>query len=158
MATTSTNKERTDNIKTALTATADSDMLFTYGFIDGHKAELFLDCGATISILSYKFVKRNNIGFFDSDTKIKTASNQIIPILGMTENLTVDVHGHSCHLSFAILEHDDHEGLLGLDWFRATGASVRPSAKTLRFESETISLARRDDTIFWMTPMRSWMK
>ena len=65
----------------------------------------------------------------------------------MTENLTVEVHGHSCTLSFAILEHDDHEALLGLDWFRFTGASVRPSANTLRFESETIPLARKDDTI-----------
>ena len=147
MVSTSNNNDKQDNVKIALTARTDTDMLFTFGTIDNHKAEVFLDCGATISILSNSFIKRNNIGYFDSDIKIKTACNQIIPIIGMTENLTVDVHGHSCSLSFAILEHDDHEALLGLDWFRLTGASVRPSANTLRFESETIPLTRKEDTI-----------
>ena len=123
-------------------------MIFTYGYIDGYRAEVFLDCGATISILSSKFENQHNISIRSSDINIRTANNNIIPVIEETKILPVNIHGHICDLFFVILEHDDHECLLGLDWFKATRASINPASKSLRFESETIFLSQNGSMSF----------
>ena len=43
-------------------------------------------------------------------------------------------------MSFVIMDHDDHEALLGLDWFGLTGAMLCPAEKMLRFPSQKIFL------------------
>lgn len=74
-------------------------MMFTRGVISNKIVEVFLDCGATISILSHKFVKQNNIDYHASNIKIKTASNDIISVVGQTDPLNISVHGHECQLT-----------------------------------------------------------
>ena len=39
-----------------------------------------------------------------------------------------------------MLDHDDHEVLLGLDWFMATGASLHPKSHTLQFPGTVVHL------------------
>ena len=58
-----------------------------------------------------------------SDIRIKSANNAVTAVVGTTDLVTVDIQGHSCQLTLVVLDHDDHEVLLGLDWFMATGAS-----------------------------------
>jgi hypothetical protein len=61
-----------------------------------------------------------------SDIRIKSANNTVTDLVGTTDLVTVDIQGHSCQQTLVVLNHDDHEVLLGLDWFMATGASLHP--------------------------------
>ena len=45
-------------------------------------------------------------------------------------------------MSFLILDIDDHEVLLGLNWFEKTGAGIFPSEKILRFPGHTVHLLK----------------
>ena len=73
---------------------------------------------------------------------VKTASNEVIPVIGETEEVMVSVEGHTCRMSFLVLDMDDHEVLLGLNWFEKTGAGIFPSEKILRFPGHTVHLLK----------------
>ena len=83
---------------------------------------------------------RYNFTILPSDIQIKSANNAVTAVVGVTAALTIDINGHTCQISFIVLEHDDHEILLGLDWFRLTGASLHPSDRVLNFPGTTVSL------------------
>ena len=83
---------------------------------------------------------RYNFIILPSDIEIKSANNALTAVVGVTEALTIDINGHTCQISFIVLEHDDHEILLGLDWFRLTGASLHPSDRVFKFPGTTVSL------------------
>ena len=68
-----------------------------------------------------------------SDTKVKVATNEIENVVGITEPMVIDVQGHSCILELYVINHEDHDVLLGLNWFMATGAQFCPSEGFLRF-------------------------
>ena len=92
-----------------------------------------LDCGATISVLSAETVNKNAIHILPSDTKVKTATGEISNVIGKTKPLRVEINGFVSYISFIILDYDDFDGLLGLDWFEATGAEISPGKRLLRF-------------------------
>ena len=75
-----------------------------------------------------------------SDIRIKSANNAVTAVVGTTDLVTVDIQGHSCQLTLVVLDHDDHEVLLGLDWFMATGASLHPKSHTLQFPGTVVHL------------------
>jgi hypothetical protein len=75
-----------------------------------------------------------------SDTRIKSANNTVTAVVGTTDMVTVDIQGHSCQLTLVVLDHDDHENFLGLDWFMATGASLHPKSHTLQFPGTVVKL------------------
>ena len=56
--------------------------------------------------------------------------------------MKIDVHGHTCTLEMYVLEHDDHDALLGLSWFMATGAGIFPGEGILRFNDEIVRLEK----------------
>ncbi len=61
--------------------------------------------------------RRHGFSIFPSDINIKSANNAVTPVVGVTDELPIDIHGHYCSISFIVLDHDDHELLLGLDRF-----------------------------------------
>ena len=61
-------------------------------------------------------------------------------IIGTTEELDVVVYGKVAKLKFLIIENDDHDALLGLDWFMVTGAGICPADGTLRFPEKIVYL------------------
>jgi hypothetical protein len=67
--------------------------------------------------------RQHGFSIFPSDITIKSAKR-------------IDIHGHRCSISFIVLDHDDHEQLLGLDWFRLTGASLHPRDLVLKFATD----------------------
>jgi hypothetical protein len=75
-----------------------------------------------------------------SDVRIKSTNNAVTAVIGTTDMVTVDIQGHSCHLTLVVLKHDDHDVLLGLDWFMATGASLHPKSHTLQFPGTVVQL------------------
>ncbi|RNA11779.1 hypothetical protein BpHYR1_009554, partial [Brachionus plicatilis] len=99
-----------------------------------------LESGCTTSILSRKFVERNKITVKESDIRIKTADNNIVKVNCKTETLKLNIEGHVCEIEFLVIDHDDSDGLLGLDWFMRTGASLNPSERSLKFPSEVVYL------------------
>jgi hypothetical protein len=76
----------------------------------------------------------------ESNTKIKSATSVVENVVGITEAVKVDVQGHSCVLELYVINQEDHDLLLGLDWFVATGAQFFPGEGVLRFASEVIFL------------------
>jgi len=115
-------------------------LLNVKGTIDGIKMKFSLDSGATGSILAAKRVYENGMKVLPSNIKIKTADGVTSAIIGTTEELCVVVCGYVTKLKFLIIEDDDHDALLGLDWFMATGAGLCPAEGTLRFPGKTVYL------------------
>jgi hypothetical protein len=83
---------------------------------------------------------QHSFRILSSDIQIKSANNAITSVVGITEELQIDVNGHCYKIAFIILEHDDHEILLGLDWFRLTGANLHPSDQILKFLGTNVPL------------------
>ena len=115
-------------------------LLHTYGTVDGVKVAFTLDSGSTISFMATRTAEANYIPIMESLIHIKSASNAITAVRGITPNITIDINGHTCQLKLLVLDHDDHEVLLGLDWFNITGASLHPREQILCFPSDTIQL------------------
>jgi hypothetical protein len=84
------------------------------------------DSGAIVSCMSYETARKNNISILPSNTKIKVAGDLVRGVMGKTKDLEVDIDGHSYKESFIIIEHEDHDVLLGLPWFIKTGAGLNP--------------------------------
>jgi len=101
---------------------------------------LSLDSGATVSVMSSRMMAKHGLNIIPSDIRVKVANNNVSKVVGVTELLSVEVQGHACKISFIIMDHEDHDALLGLDWFNETGACLCPATKTLPFPSEKIIL------------------
>ena len=110
------------------------------GTVNNVKLKLALDSGATCCIISARVARLNNFKILASDTKVKVATNEIENVVGITEPMVIDVQGHSCILELYVINHEDHDVLLGLNWFMATGAQFCPSEGFLRFKSELVYL------------------
>jgi len=117
-------------------------LLSVLGYVNDIKMSLSLDSGATVSVMSSKMVTKHKLTIIPSDIQVRVANNYVSKIIGVTENVSVEVQGHVCKLSFIIMDHEDHDALLGLDWFNETGACLCPATKTLTFPSEKIIYIR----------------
>ena len=115
-------------------------LLMVKGSVNGINLNLALDSGATACVLSHKIAKIHKFKILESNIKVKVADNEIVQVIGITEPVRIDVHGHTCILEMYVLEHDDHDALLGLSWFMATGAGIFPGEGILRFNDEIIRL------------------
>jgi hypothetical protein len=115
------------------------------GFVNNIKMSIGLDCGATNSIINYNTAVKNNIHLNNTNVMVKTADSSIIPTKGISEPLEVNVNGHLCKLNFIAIDHEDHDILLGLDWFDLTGAGVFPALNLLKFPSENVYLSSNAD-------------
>jgi len=131
-------KERLEKVLTC--QNEENSLLCAHGAINGIKMKLYFDSGATASILSARVAQENGIEINASDVKVKLADNATTKVIGKTNDLLVDINGHTCFISFLVMEHDDHDALLGLDWFGATGAGLYPAMKLLRFPGQNIYL------------------
>ena len=92
-----------------------------------------LDSGATRSCMGCKTTLRHNIRILPSPLKYKGPDGIEKPVIGETKKLTVNVQGSSVEISFIIIDHSDHDILLGLDWFSATDVGFYPGQKILKF-------------------------
>jgi len=99
-----------------------------------------LDSAASVSMISEVTARHYGFVILPSDIRIKSANNAVTAVVGTTDLVTVDIQGHSCQLTLVVLDHDDHEVLLGLDWFMATGASLHPKSHTLQFPGTVVHL------------------
>jgi hypothetical protein len=92
-----------------------------------------LDSASAVSMMTVSTARRHGFSLFPSDITIKSANNAVTPVVGVRDELP-DVR------TFIVLDHDDHELLLGLDWFRLTGASLHPRDLVLKFPGTSVPL------------------
>ena len=121
-------------------SSGENSILSTDALVNGNAVQVSFDSGATASIISSEVIKRYEMKTIPSDIKVKTADNSVINIIGVTEQVTIEVHGHICKLSLLIMDHEDHDVLLGLNWFAATGAGLFPAEKILKFPGQKVHL------------------
>jgi len=123
-------------------------LLTIEGSVGGSKMTIGFDSGATASVISKSTANRCGIKLNPSDLKVKTASGEVLEIAGITDPLIIEIRGHTCTLELMAIDHEDHDVLLGLDWFEITGAGLYPKVKTLRFPGETIFLGVKKDVLY----------
>ena len=122
---------RTQRVINSLHTNNSDQLLRVHGTL-AHVPNLLctLHSASTVSMMTESTA--HQYGILPSDIQIKSANNAVTSVVGITERLKIDIHGRSCQLSFVILKHDDHELLLGIDWFKLTGASLHPSDLVLK--------------------------
>jgi hypothetical protein len=116
----------------------------TEGHVEGKTInKIVFDIGATTSIMSEKIAKKHNFKINNSDAKVRVADDRIIDVVEETDKLMIDIKGHSCKLSFVVLNHNENDILLGIDYFNETGLGIYPKQRLLRFPDEEIRLPER---------------
>lgn len=134
------NRPRRLNIVTAvddetiLTAlSSKNSLLGTWAIVNGEKVKAYIDCGATTSIISYDIMRKFNWNINETGVKVKIADNAVRPAEGMSDELTVNIAGSIVRLPFIVLNHEDHEILLGLDYLRLSDTYFGANAEVLVF-------------------------
>ena len=122
------------------------EMLKIRGSINDINVDFYFDSGATTSIISHRIVKLHNLQILPSTVQIKSANNSIDTVIGITDSLRINVENHICNLPLLIMDLDQYDVLLGLNWFQATKAGLYPAQKILKFEAEQIHLESNDNT------------
>ena len=120
------------------------EMLKIKGTLNEINVDFFFDSGATTSIISQRIVKQHNLQILPSSVQIKSANNSVDTVIGITESLRINVENHICNLQLLIMDLDQYDVLLGLNWFQATKAGLYPAQKILKFEAEQIHLDTND--------------
>ena len=139
---------RTQRVINSLHTNNSDQLLRVHGTL-AHVPNLLctLDSASTVSMMTESTAHQYGFTILPSDIQIKSANNAVTSVVGITERLKIDIHGHSCQLSFVILKHDDHELLLGIDWFKLTGASLHPSDLVLKFPGTSVPLFHNPDVL-----------
>ena len=118
----------------------DLEMLKIKGSIDDMPVDCYFDSGATTSIISHKIIKKYKIPILSSTVQIKSANNSVDTVIGITPLLCINFENHISHLQLLIMDLDQYDILLGLNWFQATKAGLYPAQKLLKFEAEQVQL------------------
>lgn len=118
------------------------------GTIDGIKIKFALDTGATASIMSFKTAAKFKFDVLPSNIKVKSQNNHIEKVRGITKKLSVKIGEHFCVMNFLVTNTEDHQVLLGLDWFFESKACFCPSDGVLRFQNDEILVHSRLSEIY----------
>ena len=110
--------------------------------LDDHEVEYFFDSGATSSLIALRLVKQFQVEILPSSVQIKSANNEVNPVVGVTPLMTINIHNHFCDLPLLVMDLHDYDVLLGLNWFEKTKAGIFPAQRMLKFESEIINLTK----------------
>lgn len=83
-----------------------------------------IDSGALESVLSYRVAKELVIVVVQSSKRIKSVNNQVTDVVGETENVEIDSENYKTVMSFIVIDLEDYDILLGLDWLRSERVSI----------------------------------
>ena len=122
-----------------------SDLLTIDGLVNGKSTHCIFDVGATNSVISFKAAKERNIKIDESrGERVKMVDNEIVEARGRTEELEIEINGHSCKLSLIVLESNDYEILLGMDYCYIMGIVINPRERQVGIGKDTIYLPKID--------------
>ena len=66
------------------------------------RSSIFFDSGATSSLIALRLVKQFQVEILPSSVQIKSANNEVNPVVGVTPLMTINMHNH---LRFAVIGH-----------------------------------------------------
>ena len=116
------------------------------GIVHYQNAEICIDCGATSSIMSSTFALKHKIFLNPSNIMIKLANSKTEFVKGKTNPLPVRLGTSNVNLEFIVIDHKDHDILLGLDWFKLTKAGIFPSTNIIIFpNSDKVNKLENND-------------
>jgi hypothetical protein len=98
------------------------------------------DSASSVSMMSESTAHHYKFPIHPSDIQTKPANNAATSVVGVTDSLLIDIQGHICKVPFIVHHHDDHEILLGLDWFTLTGACLHPRELLLKFHGTSVPI------------------
>ncbi|CAF0929270.1 unnamed protein product [Brachionus calyciflorus] len=102
------------------------------GTINNNSVVYALDSGASISVVAYKIVKTFNFKINPTNIQVKVADNTINDAIGETDTLRICIGNSIIYQKILIIDLDDNDVLLGLDWFLKSGATLTPVEKCFR--------------------------
>ena len=98
------------------------------GLINKKEILCLLDSGASISLMSKNAADMLKIKILKSNEKIKSSTNTIQNVVGKVSNIEIEISDRKTIMEFLIVEHDDFDILLGVNWFKKVKAGVFPGA------------------------------
>lgn len=119
------------NIVDIHASSADGRLMTVKGVVNGINMVVGIDTGATVSIMNKQVAQRYGFDVIESEKVMKTADNLSRKVSGEIKNLTIEIENIVCTLNVVVIDHRDHDMLLGLDWFLATGVGVIPAENKL---------------------------
>ena len=128
----------------------DVDIPFVIGTINDidMNLKIGLDSGACVSVLSKNIIRKLDLIEEPSDLEIKGVIGNTSKVLSMVKKVEINIQGYTCILDFVVLDHDSHDILLGIDWFKLSRAGLYPYLNLLRFPSGDVKLDnRKNETI-----------
>lgn len=72
--------------------------------------------------------------------KIKSADGSISRVKGLTDPMEVKIAGSVVNMPLAVIDNDENEVLLGLDWFKAADAGIFPAKGVLQVRENQVPL------------------
>ena len=103
------------------------------GIVNGKLLSIAIDTGPRKSIMGLNSAKKYGFIIEESECLMKTADGVIKKVCGIIFNCEVSVKGRTCELDLIVIDHQENDILLGLDWFHKTGASICPAENRLAF-------------------------
>ena len=67
--------------------------------------------------------------------QVKTADNKLTKVEGIIKGCNVVIDGVICALNFIVINHEEHDALLGMDWCQKTKVGIFPATKKLVFDN-----------------------
>ncbi|RNA14608.1 hypothetical protein BpHYR1_046519 [Brachionus plicatilis] len=96
---------------------AEWKLLTSRVLIDGKPMKIAFDFGAINSIISNKMIDKHGMETIPTNKKVKIADNSVQKINKMTKKIEVNISGHIFFLEFWVIDNQENDALLGLDWF-----------------------------------------
>ncbi|CAF0869461.1 unnamed protein product [Brachionus calyciflorus] len=93
-----------------------------------------LDSGASRSVVAYKIVRKFNFKINPTNIQVKVLDNTINNAIGETDTQIICFVNSIIYQKFLIMDLDDNDVLLGLDWFLKSGATLTPVNKSFKKE------------------------
>ena len=108
--------------------------------IQGQSMRVLIDSGASTSVLSRATALRCGIELFPTQVEVEHVLGVATEIDGITKPLDVVVYGRSVTITFLIMDHKQHDAILGLDWIDATDLGMYPKRRMIVLDDEHIYL------------------
>ena len=121
-----------------------NSLLLVRACVEGTPVFCAIDSGAQESVLSAKLVRKLGLKIEDTFKKIKSVNNQVNEALGEVLGLTLAIGDLRIAWNFIVLDLDDHDILLGLDWLQRAGACIDYSRNLMQVGRKVIKLTSSD--------------
>ena len=110
------------------------DVCTIAGQIYGIDTLVVLDTGASVSIMSDKWAKENNVELIEVNVDLKGVNGQRVSVVGETSELPVLIEEHVSKMKFIVARDVEYDTILGIDWFRKTNAGIFPKDSEIVFK------------------------